>query len=271
MENVKLGAKIFEGVEAVKLDTTDGGTVTFEGDANLQEKTVTENGVVTPDEGYDGLSKVVVSVEAGSGLTVINLEKPIYRHGVRPLTDNEVALVEAAYQSGSDKIAVSYCMYTYSNDRPDGDEFTGMSMLTPFKNAKTYGYKFDNPDSMYISYNPNPKNWSIGYSVWNFTGSQSCPYCSCYMSDMGGGTFVCDICGHEELATCPDCGAEAGGEYDYDMDTCTSCGRNMCPNCGEPLDACTCCPECGEPGCSGECMEEDTCPECGMPMSDCTC
>ena len=61
MADVKLGNKIFNGVSAVKMNTTDGGTIIYK-NSLLQEKATTENGEIVPDEGYDGLSKVTVNV-----------------------------------------------------------------------------------------------------------------------------------------------------------------------------------------------------------------
>lgn len=47
-------------------DTTTNDEVVVSVAPNLQSKTATENGTVTPDQGYDGLSQVVVNVSGGA-------------------------------------------------------------------------------------------------------------------------------------------------------------------------------------------------------------
>ena len=58
-------------------------------EANLQEKTITENGEVTPDEGYDGFSKVNVNVPIPDGYIDPEGNKEITENGTHDISEFE--------------------------------------------------------------------------------------------------------------------------------------------------------------------------------------
>lgn len=59
-------------------DVTQYASANVNVQPNLQSKTITQNGTVTPDQGYDGLSEVVVNVSGGGGDNYFKRLTPIH-------------------------------------------------------------------------------------------------------------------------------------------------------------------------------------------------
>lgn len=144
-------------------------TILGEGVARLQEKTVTENGEVTPDEGYDALSKVVVNVpnsepvlqektatangtvepdEGYEGLSKVIVEVPVPDGYIKPsgsktITTNgshdvtECASVDVDIQPNLAALTatISSCG-THTINTPDG--YDGISSVELTVNVPTY-------------------------------------------------------------------------------------------------------------------------------------
>lgn len=82
------------GTYAAKLDNLDGfSSVTVEVEPNLQEKATTVNGPVTADSGYDGLSKVIVSVETPTEEKTVELVLSVGDQVVMPATGKYLSKV----------------------------------------------------------------------------------------------------------------------------------------------------------------------------------
>lgn len=71
--------------------------VTVSANLDLQEKTVTASGTVTPDSGYDGLSKVIVNV---------NNSPKLQEKTVSPKTTSQSVTADSGYD-GLSKVTVS--------------------------------------------------------------------------------------------------------------------------------------------------------------------
>ena len=149
---------------------------------NLQEKTVTENGEVIPDEGYDGLSKVTVAVQTSvsipDGYIMPSGTKEITENGTHDVTEYASVSVNVSTGGGSGNNILTRLLAegTFADDELteiNEDLFRGWQYVVKISlpnvtNTVTTGYFCYGCTKLEEVYMPKCTNFG-GYAFYNNT------------------------------------------------------------------------------------------------------